>query len=96
MSNSMGQQNPNSTNTQSPMMGKGCKWNVNALNGTYTHSHTHTKKQIITLAIASPTNSVMFKANCRSLRLQNGPTLHEHAAQGFHIILSKAQPALVH
>jgi len=62
-----------------------------------THTHTpHTKKQIITLAIASPTNNIMFKANCRSIKPQNGPTLHEHATQGFHIILSKAQPIPIH
>lgn len=59
--------------------------------------HTpHTKKQIITLAIASPTDSIMFKTNCRSIRPQNGPTFHEHATQEFHIILGKAQPTLVH
>jgi hypothetical protein len=62
---------------------------------TLTHT-PHTKKQIITLAIASPTNSIMFKANYRSIRPQNGPTLHEHAKQGFHIISGKTQPTFVH
>ncbi len=31
-----------------------------------------------------------------SIGPQNGPTSHEHASQGSHVVLGKAQPSFVH
>jgi len=60
-------------------MGNGYKWNVGALNDAHTWPHTTHKKQIVELAIASPTTNIMLGTNCNSIGHQNGPTLHKHA-----------------
>jgi hypothetical protein len=60
-------------------------------------NHTpYTWKQIVELVIASLATSTIFGAKCMFIGHQNGPTLHEHASQGFHVVLGEAQPSLVH
>jgi hypothetical protein len=31
-----------------------------------------------------------------SIGPKNGPTPHEHTSQGFHVVMDKAQPTLIH
>jgi hypothetical protein len=38
----------------------------------------------------------MSGANCMIIEPKNGPTLHEHASQGFHVVLGEAQLSFVH
>ncbi len=38
----------------------------------------------------------MFRANCRSVGPQNGPTFHEHVVQGLHVALGMVLPILAH
>ncbi len=53
-------------------------------------------KKLVKLIIASFATNIVFRANYMFVRPQNGPTFHEHASQGFHIILGEAQPSLIH
>ncbi len=53
-------------------------------------------KQKFKLAIASLATSIVFATNYMSIGSQNGPTLHEHASQGFHVIMGEVQPSLVY
>jgi hypothetical protein len=60
-------------------------------------NHTpYNYKQILELTITSLTTGIVFGANCMSNKSQNGPTFHEHASQGFHVVMGETQPSLVH
>jgi hypothetical protein len=77
----------------SPIIGKGCKWGVGALKDTQIWSHTI---HLETNCWSFSCTSTVFGASYMSIGPQNGPTPHEHASQGFHTIMGKAQPIFVH
>ncbi len=56
----------------------------------------HTKKHIVEHVVASPTINMTFRTNYRSIESQSGVTPHEHVAQGFQVVLGKAQLIVVH
>jgi hypothetical protein len=63
----------------------------------FEFGHTpYTYKQITELAIASLTTNIVSRANYMSIGSQNGPIFHEHASQGFHVVLNETQPPFVH
>jgi hypothetical protein len=39
--------------------------------------------------------NIVSWTNYMSFKPQNGPTFHEHASQGFHVVLGEGQPSLV-
>jgi hypothetical protein len=81
----------------SPIINKGYRWNIGALKDAWTWSHTIHYKQIVELAITSFTTNIVYKITLYELvEPQNGPTLHEHASQGCHVVMGEAQPSLVH
>jgi hypothetical protein len=51
------------------------------------HTWLHTNKQIVEHVVASHTINIVPITNYRYVKPQNHPTLHEHATQGFHIVL---------
>jgi hypothetical protein len=60
-------------------------------------NHTpHTVKHISEHVVASSIINIVFKTNYRFFESQNGPTINEHATQGLHVIMGKAQPTFVH
>jgi hypothetical protein len=60
---------------------------------TSTFHHTlDTKKQTIELVIAPHATNIVLREKCRYVRPQNGPTRHEHATQGLHLVMGVAQP----
>jgi hypothetical protein len=79
----------------SPIIGKSYRWNVGALKDARTGSHTIHLDQIVELIVASLATNIVSGANYMSVRPQNGPTFHEHASQGFHVVFGKGQPSLV-
>jgi hypothetical protein len=44
----------------------------------------NTKKKIVEFKVASLTINIVFGANSKSNKPQNGPTFHVHASQVFH------------
>jgi len=60
-------------------------------------NHTpHTMKHIIQHVVASSIMNIVFKTNYMFIEPQNGPTINEHATQGLHVIMGKAQLTFVH
>ncbi len=60
-------------------------------------NHTpHTMKHIIEHVIASSIINIVSKTNYKFIEPQNGPTINDHATQGLHVIMSKAQLTFVH
>jgi hypothetical protein len=90
----------------SPIICRCCKWDVGALKGVQTQSHTiHRKKNLLNLqlyplppivgsTIRWPNN--LFQKNCKSIKPQNGPTPHEHVGQGRHVALGRVLPIFIH
>jgi hypothetical protein len=58
-------------------------------------SHTD-KLQIVELVVASHTTNIVPGANYKFIEPQNGPTPHEHAIQGLHVILGVVLPILTY
>jgi hypothetical protein len=46
--------------------------------------------------IASSIMNIVSKTNYKFIEPQNGPTINDHATQGLHVIMSKAQLTFVH
>jgi hypothetical protein len=61
-----------------------------------THHTPHIKKQIVKLVVTSHTTNIVLRAICKSIKPQNGPTIHEHAIQGLHAALSVVLHVLTH
>ncbi len=60
-------------------------------------NHTpYTMKHIIEHVVASSIMNIVSKTNYRFIEPQNGPTINEHATQGLHVTMGKAQLTFVH
>jgi hypothetical protein len=56
----------------------------------------HIETQNVELVITFVTTNIMPKTNYKSHKPQNGPTLHEHVAKGFHVIMHEPQFTFMH
>ncbi len=59
--------------------------------------HTpYIEKQIIEHVVASHAINIVPKANCKFVKPQNGPTIHEHVIQSLRAILGMVLHVLAH
>jgi hypothetical protein len=63
----------------------------------FKFGHTpYIEKQIVEHGIACFITNIVFRTSCMSIEPQNVPNLHEHASQGFHVVMGETQLVLVH
>jgi hypothetical protein len=79
-----------------PINDKGYKWGVGASKDAWIWSHTIHLETNCSTCNCIPCHQYHFWNKLYVYRTPNGPTPHEHASQGFHLVMGEAQPSLVH